>query len=246
MKLEICAFNLPAALAAERAGADRIEFCAGPEEGGVTPSAGLIRVTRDLIRVPLYPIIRPREGDFLYTDEEFRVMLGDLKLCREMGCDGVVIGMLLADGSVDVGRCARLVETAYPMGVTFHRAFDRAANPFEALEAVIGIGCERILTSGQRPVAMEGAQLIAELVRQADDRIIIMPGSGVRASTIGELARATGAVEFHTSARVGRASAMEFVNGGMEEELTVVMPDGDEVRLVRQELVRLDSGGGVI
>src|SRR5579863_6901061 len=132
MKLEICAFNLPAALVAQRAGADRIEFCSGPEEGGVTPSAGLIRMAREKLRIPLYPIIRPREGDFLYSEEEFEVMLRDVAWCREIGCDGVVIGILLPDGGVDQARCAKLVETAYPLGVTFHRAFDRARDPFAA------------------------------------------------------------------------------------------------------------------
>ena len=234
MLLEICAFNLSAALAAQRAGADRIELCAGPEEGGVTPSAGLIRTARDLLQIPLYPIIRPREGDFLYSDEEFTVMLRDVELCRGLGCDGVVIGMLLADGSVDRSRCARLVETAYPMGVTFHRAFDRVGDPFAALETIIGIGCERILTSGQRPVAMEGAELLRELVREADERIVIMPGSGVRASNIAELVAKTGAVEFHTSARMRQASAMEFVNAGMQEDLSVVMPNEVEIRAIRE------------
>jgi copper homeostasis protein len=233
MVLEICAFNLPAALAAQRAGADRIELCAGPEEGGVTPSLGLIRMARAALRVPLYPIIRPREGDFLYSDEEFRVMLRDVEICNEAGCDGVVIGMLLADGSVDQERSARLVEAAYPMGVTFHRAFDRAADPFEALEAIIRIGCERILTSGQRPLAMEGAQLLHELVREADERIVIMPGSGVRASNIAELAAKTGAVEFHTSARVAWPSAMEFVNGAMQENASMVMAGEEEIRAIK-------------
>jgi copper homeostasis protein len=233
MVLEICAFNLPAALAAQRAGADRIELCAGPEEGGVTPSLGLIRMATAALRVPLYPIIRPREGDFLYSDEEFRVMLRDVEICKEAGCDGVVIGMLLADGSVDQERSARLVEAAYPMGVTFHRAFDRAADPFEALEAIIRIGCERILTSGQRPLAMEGAQLLHELVREADERIVIMPGSGVRASNIAELAAKTGAVEFHTSARVAWPSAMEFVNGAMQENASMVMAGEEEIRAIK-------------
>jgi len=233
MVLEICAFNLPAALAAQRAGADRIELCAGPEEGGVTPSLGLIRMARAALRVPLYPIIRPREGDFLYSDEEFRVMLRDVEICKEAGCDGVVIGMLLADGSVDQERSARLVEAAYPMGVTFHRAFDRAADPFEALEAIIRIGCERILTSGQRPLAMEGAQLLHELVREADERIVIMPGSGVRASNIAELAAKTGAVEFHTSARVAWPRAMEFVNGAMQENASMVMAGEEEIRAIK-------------
>src|ERR1700748_1497779 len=132
--LEICAFNLPSALIAQQAGADRIELCVSPEEGGTTPSEGLIRLARESLRIPLYPIIRPRGGDFLYSNEEFRVMLGDIDYCKQTGCDGVVIEMLNADGSVDQERCARLVETAYPLGVTFHRAFDWAANPFEALE----------------------------------------------------------------------------------------------------------------
>lgn len=239
MLLEICAFNLPAALAAQRAGADRIEFCSGPEEGGVTPSAGLIRTAREVLQIPLYPIIRPREGDFLYSDEEFRAMLLDIEFCKEVGCDGVVVGILLADGSVDGARCGRLVEAAYPMGVTFHRAFDRAANPFEALEFIIQIGCERILTSGQRPVAMEGAELLNELVREADERIVIMPGSGVRSANIAELARKTGAVEFHTTARVLWPGAMEFVNGGMQEDLSVVMADEEEIRSIRGELAAL-------
>jgi copper homeostasis protein len=244
MLLEICAFNLPAALAAQRAGADRIELCAGPEEGGVTPSSGLIRAVRSRLRIPVYPIIRPREGDFLYSEEEFRVMLRDVELCKELGCDGVVIGMLLADGSVDQSRGLRLVEAAYPMGVTFHRAFDRAANPFEALEAIIRIGCERILTSGQRPVAIEGAELLFQLVREADERIVIMPGSGVRAENVAELVSRTGVVELHTSARVLQASAMEFVNGDMREDLTMVMVSEEEIRRIKEEMARVGEAGG--
>jgi copper homeostasis protein len=243
MLLEICAFNLPAALVAQQAGADRIEFCSGPEEGGVTPSAGLIRMAREKLRIPLYPIIRPREGDFLYSEEEFEIMLRDVAWCREIGCDGVVIGMLLADGSVDQARCARLVEMAYPLGVTFHRAFDRTVDPFVALEAVIGIGCERILTSGQRPVAMEGVELLRELVREADERIVIMPGSGVRAGNVSELAAKTDAVEFHTSARVAQASGMEFVNGAMQEDLTVVMSSEEEIRRIKEQLAKLRHAG---
>lgn len=225
---------MPSTLAAQRAGADRIEFCTGPEEGGVTPSVGLIRAARELLAIPLYPIIRPREGDFLYTDDEFRVMLRDIGYCKQAGCDGVVVGMLLADGNVDELRCARLVEAAYPMGVTFHRAFDRAANPFEALEVIIRIGCERILTSGQRPAAMDGAVLINELVREADERIVIMPGSGLRSANIAELARKSGAVEFHTSARVLWPSAMKFVNGPMQEDQSMTMADEGEIRLIKE------------
>lgn len=230
---------MPAALVAQQAGADRIELCSGPEEGGVTPSAGLIRAARERLQIQVYPIIRPREGDFLYSEEEFRIMLRDIEYCKQVGCNGVVIGMLLADGRVDELRCGRLVEVAYPMGVTFHRAFDRAADPFAALEIIIRIGCERILTSGQRPVAMEGAELLHELVREAEERIVIMPGSGVRSENVAQLAARTGAVEFHTSARVRRPSAMAFVNAAMQEDSPMVMADEDEIRRIKDELARV-------
>jgi copper homeostasis protein len=238
-RLEICAFNLPSAMVAQQAGADRIELCASPGEGGVTPSPGVIRIARESLRIALYPIIRPRGGDFLYSDEEFRIMLRDIEYCKQVGCNGVVIGMLSADGSVDQPRCARLVELAYPLGVTFHRAFDWAANPFEAMETIIRLGCERILTSGQRPTADEGAGLIDQLIREADDRIVIMPGSGVRASNIVSLAERTGASEFHTSARLRQASGMEFVKAEMKEEQSVVMAGKEEIKKIKEQLAAL-------
>ena len=238
-QLEICAFNLASAIVAQGAGADRIELCASPSEGGVTPSPGTIRSAREHLRVALYPIIRPRGGDFLYSDEEFRVMLRDIDYCKQMGCNGVVIGMLNADGSVDQARCARLVEAAYPLGVTFHRAFDWAANPFEALETIIQMGCERILTSGQRSTAEEGAALIDQLVREADDRIVIMPGSGVNSANIVLLAEKTGASEFHTSARLRLASAMEYVNASMKEDQDLVMAGEDEIKKIKEQLLSL-------
>ncbi|MBS1662392.1 MAG: copper homeostasis protein CutC [Bacteroidetes bacterium] len=240
-KLEICSFNLASALIAQQSGADRIELCASPEEGGTTPSAGLIRTARESLRIQLYPIIRPRGGDFLYTEEEYRIMLRDIDYCKQVGCNGVVIGMLLSDGSIDKQRCSRLVEAAYPLGVTFHRAFDWAANPFEALEDIINIGCERILTSGQRPTALEGAELIDQLVREADDRIVIMPGSGVRSANIIEIAEKTGAAEFHTSARLKLASAMEYVNLAMKEEQSVVMAGEEEIKKIKEALASFIS-----
>ena len=240
-RLEICAFNLASALIAQQSGADRIELCAGPEEGGTTPSPGGIRTAREQLRIELYPIIRPRGGDFLYSDEEFRVMLRDVEYCKHVGCNGVVIGMLQADGAVDKKRCGLLVEAAYPMGVTFHRAFDWACNPFEAMEAIIQIGCERILTSGQRPTALEGAPLIDQLIREADERIVIMPGSGVRAANIVELAERTGAAEFHTSARVLQVSAMTFVNAQMKEQQSVVMAAEEEIKKIKEQLAALTS-----
>jgi copper homeostasis protein len=179
--------------------------------------------------------------DFLYSDEEFRVMLRDIDYCKQVGCNGVVIGMLKADGSIDQGRCARLVEAAYPLGVTFHRAFDWTANPYEALEAIIGIGCERILTSGQRPTAMEGAELIDMLVRAADDRLVIMPGSGVRSANIVELAEKTGASEFHTSARLLKASLMEYINSHMNEAQDTVMAGEDEIKKIKEKLATISA-----
>ncbi|MBS1975319.1 MAG: copper homeostasis protein CutC, partial [Bacteroidetes bacterium] len=222
-KLEICSFNLQSALIAQQAGAQRVELCADPEGGGTTPSLGVIKMARAKLQVQLYPIIRPRGGDFLFNDEEFDIMMNDVALCKQYGCDGAVIGMLNADGAIDKKRCAKLVELAYPLGITFHRAFDWCANPFEAMEDIIGIGCERILTSGQKPTALEGAALINELVRQADNRIVIMPGSGVRANNIVELKEKTGAEEFHTSARALVKTNMQFINENMHEDLSCVM-----------------------
>ena len=239
-KLEICSFNLQSALIAQQVGAYRVELCADAHEGGTTPSSGLIKIAREKLHIQLYPIIRPRGGDFLFDDDEFEMMKYDILLCKQLGCDGVVIGMLNEDGTIYKKRCAKLVELAYPMGVTFHRAFDRCANPFEALEDIIDIGCERILTSGQYPTAMEGAQLINELIRQAETRIIIMPGSGVRSNNILELKEKTGAEEFHTSARTLVKSNMQFINESMKEDLSTYFANENEIR----EILRLLAGGG--
>jgi copper homeostasis protein len=225
--LEICCFNLPSALIAQEAGADRVELCVSPEEGGVTPSAGLIRTARELVHVDLYPIIRPRGGNFIYSEEEYRVMLRDVELCRHLGCNGVVIGILNQDGSIDKRRNARLVELAYPMGVTFHRAFDEAIHPGKALEDIIAIGCERILSSGQHASAEEGSIVLRELIGQADQRIIIMPGSGVRSSNLADIHAKTGAAEFHSSAT--------------KKDHSVVMADRDEVRRMRALLDEVQS-----
>ncbi len=239
-KLEICSFNLQSALIAQKVGSHRVELCADAHEGGTTPSSGIIKTAREKLHIQLYPIIRPRGGDFLFDDDEFEMMKHDISLCKQLGCDGVVIGMLNTDGTIDKKRCAKLVELAYPMGVTFHRAFDRCANPFEALEDIIDIGCERILTSGQYPTAIEGAQLINELIRQAETRIIIMPGSGVRSNNILELKEKTGAEEFHTSARTLVKSNMQFINESMKEDLSTYFANENEI----SEILRLLAGGG--
>ena len=227
--LEICCYNLESAVIAAEAGADRVELCADPASGGTTPGIGLIKSVRKKIRIELYPIIRIRGGDFLFSDEEFEVMIHEVEACKLAGCEGVVIGMLLPDGRVDKISTSRLIEKAYPMGVCFHRAFDWTRNPFEALEDVVEVGCERILTSGQQPTAILGAPLIKDLIVHAAGRIQIMPGSGIRAGNIVDLKNETGATVFHSSARTLRKSSMEYIQPFMNEEQTVVMADRHEI-----------------
>lgn len=229
-KLEVIGFNIESCILAQAAGAHRIELCDNPGEGGTTPSYGFIKAAHENLQIELYPIIRPRGGDFFYSDAEFEVMKADVKICKELGCDGVVIGILNADGIVDKEKCKQLVALAYPMGVTFHRAFDRVTDARQALEDIIEIGCERILTSGLVPNALDGAEILAALIKQADERIIIMPGSGVRADNIIELAKKTGAVEFHTSARMNIDSKMNYTNEGMKESLKSIVVNETEIK----------------
>jgi copper homeostasis protein len=239
--LEICCYNLPSCIVAVDAGADRIELCMNPLDGGTTPSYGLIRSARARCPVRLYPIIRPRGGDFFYDEEDYTQMLLDIGLCKDLDCDGVVIGGLTQEGHIDKEHCARLVEAAGAMGVTFHRAFDRSADPLKALDDVIDLGCERILTSGGQPSAAEGTDVLRRLVEKASDRIVIMPGGGVRAAGIVDLATRTGAREFHTAARVSLPSRMQFINPSMPETMTSVAVHSDEIRQMRQLLQELYS-----
>jgi copper homeostasis protein len=232
LKLEVIGFNIEGCVVAQVAGCNRIELCDNPGDGGTTPSYGLIKAAREKLSIELYPIIRPRGGDFFYTDEEFEIMLADIKLCKELGCDGVVAGILNRDGTIDKKRCTQLVELAYPLGITFHRAFDRVNDATQALEDVVEIGFERILTSGLQPTAIEGAETIAALIKQANERIIIMPGSGVRSDNIKALAEKTGAKEFHTSARIFTSSKMNYTNEAMKENLKSIAVDGEEVRKI--------------
>jgi copper homeostasis protein len=215
--IEIATSDFTTTKSAVEGGADRIELCANLAEGGTTPSYGQIKKCREAFAVELYPIIRPRGGDFLYTDEEFEIMLHDVRLCKELHCDGIVIGLLNTDGRIDIARTAKLIETVYPLGVTFHRAFDRCLDPFEALDQLIQTGCERILTSGQQPAAPDGVELIAQLNKAAEERIIIMPGSGVRKDNIKMLAEKTGCMEFHSSLRDKTSSKMEFIHPAFAE-----------------------------
>lgn len=237
--IEIATSDFLTTRSAVEGGTDRIELCANLAEGGTTPSYGHIKKCRETFDVLIYPIIRPRGGDFLYNDEEFEIMMQDINLCKQLGCDGVVIGLLNKDGSIDIKRTSALVEAAYPLGVTFHRAFDRCRDPFEAMEQLLKIGCERILTSGQKPVATEAIELIAQLNKAADERIIIMPGSGVRKENIKTLAEKTGCVEFHSSLRGKVKTAMEFVHPAFadsEESYMNNTIDANEVMEFRNAL----------
>jgi copper homeostasis protein len=175
-------------------------------------------------------MIRPRGGDFLYSDDEFEIMKTDIEMCKKSGCDGVVLGLLTQDGNVDKERCKKLADYAYPLGVTFYRAFDRTKDPFQSMEDIIEIGCERILTSGQHTKAIDGVDIIKRLILQADERIIIMPGSGVNSKNIISLAESTGAVEFHSSASMFVNSSMKYENESMSEKMNHIIVKKEEVK----------------
>lgn len=212
-KVEVCANGVESCIAAQQAGADRVELCAGIPEGGTTPSYGEIKVARLVLSTTrLHVIIRPRGGDFLYTDMEVQRMAEDIAVCRDLGVDGVVFGCLRADGSIDMEKNSYLLKCSQGMSVTMHRAFDRAANPEQALEDAIALGFDRILTSGQQPKAIQGTDLLARLNRQAAGRIILMAGSGVTEQNIRQLYEETGLHEFHFSGREPKPSGMQYIN----------------------------------
>lgn len=235
MLLEIAVFNISSALLAADAGADRLELCENPLEGGTTPSYGTLKTAIEKISIPVFPIIRPRGGDFLYDDFEFEVVKKDLLLCRELGFTGAVLGMLKTDGSIDTERTKRLVEWSYPMEITFHRAFDRASAPYESLKQLISCGCSRVLTSGQHPQVKDGLALVTGLIEAAADDIIILPGSGVRSTVLPALIQA-GADEFHSSARLTVPSQMDYTVKEMDEALEKLSVDAAEIKLMRSIL----------
>ncbi len=210
--LEICTDSVASCQAAEKGGATRVELCANLFEGGTTPTAGCLKMARQEITLPIHVLLRPRGGDFCYSPEEFAVMQYDLEMIKSLGADGVVIGILQPDGSIDLERTATLIKQAHPMNITFHRAFDMVSDPLLALEQLISLGVDRILTSGQEKSALEGSELIAELVLKADERIIIMPGGGITHRNIGRLRRETNALEFHLTAREKLPSPMSYRN----------------------------------
>lgn len=228
--LEVCAFHIDSCIIAEQAGAARVELCDNPIEGGTTPSYGTIKQVRQKISILLYPILRPRSGNYFYTDEEFAILKDDIDMCRQLGCDGISVGVQTIDAQIDIERMKRVVEWAGPMGVTCNRVFDGAPDPFKALEDIISCGCERILTSGQKTAAPDAAALLAQLVQQSGDRIIIMPGAGVKSSNIAQLQAACGATEFHASARIAAPNPVTYVNTEVNDYGNIYIADKDEVK----------------
>lgn len=248
-KIEICANSVESAVKAQQAGAYRVELCAGIPEGGTTPSFGEIRMARQLLhQTKLHVIIRPRGGDFLYSPIEQEIMLHDIKVARQLGADGVVFGCLTAEGDVDVPLMKKLMNGVGEMSVTFHRAFDMCSNPKEALEQIIDLGIDRILTSGQEETAELGIPLLKELVELAGDRIIIMPGCGINAGNIRKIAEETGTSEFHFSGRSAVDSGMIYRNSKVSmggtvkiEEYVRELTDPDKVKAALSELAQKDE-----
>lgn len=223
--VEVCANSVQSCIEAQNGGAYRVELCAGIPEGGTTPSYGEIVTARESISILLNVIIRPRGGDFLYSQVEIKSMLRDIEVAKKCGADGVVFGCLSKNGEIDIIKNRVLLEAAKGMSVTFHRAFDVCVNPFVALETIIDLGFDTILTSGQKANAIAGKECIKKMVEQAGQRIIIMPGCGVNEENVADLARFTGAKEFHMSARKRFDSAMEYRNCDVSMGGTVIIDE---------------------
>ncbi len=215
MKIEICTNSVQSAVTAQENGAQRIELCCNLSEGGLTPSSGTIQLTRKWLAIDVHVLIRPRTGDFYYSDIEFETMLKNVLYCKEQGVDGVVFGVLHQDHTIDIERNVILIEAARPMKATFHRAFDCVPNAAESLEQLIQLGFERVLTSGQQASAIKGKQLIKDLVQQADQRIIILPGGGLDQNNIKEFISFTKVKEVHLSAKRAVESGAEGLFAAM-------------------------------
>jgi len=241
MILEVCVNSAISALEAQKGGADRIELCENMHDGGTTPSAGTIRFTRKAIDIGLFVMIRPRGGDFLYSDAEFEIMKEDIRMAKKLGADGMVFGILLPEGRIDKERMKLLADYSRPMSVTCHRAFDMTEDPFLALDELIGIGIDRILTSGQKTSAAEGTELIKELIEKSSGRIIIMPGGGVKEYNIDKLIRQTGAKEIHVQLNKLETSRMIFHRTGIfmgqpgQPEFEYTITDWERIREIRKK-----------
>ena len=251
MVVEIVVFNLESALKAQEGGADRIELCDNPGEGGTTPSAGMIELVRQNLSIDVYVMIRPRGGDFFYSNYDFHAMKRDIVQCQKASVDGVVLGILNPDGTLDKKRCQELISRARPLKVTCHRAFDMTRDPFEALEDCIEAGFDRILTAGQHAQALLGASLLGQLVSKANGRIEIMAGSGVNEDNVEEIVQRTGVSAIHFSAMTYRDSAMQYHNdriGGMGQqggaEYKIRTVDPERIRKTRSLAEQVQKGNG--
>lgn len=229
--LEVCAFGIQTCIIAAKAGATRVELCDNPIEGGTTTSYGAIKQVREAISIELFPIIRPRSLNYFYDADEWQMILNDVKICKELGCDGISVGVQKINGEVDADKMKQLVALAYPMEVTSNRVIDAAPNPFEALEILIAAGCCRVLTSGQAATAPEGIEILSQLVTQAAGRISIMPGAGVKSGNI-ELLKTTGAYEFHTSARKTMSNQVTYTNSKVSDTGNMYVADEAELQKI--------------
>jgi copper homeostasis protein len=242
MVLEICVDSLESARAAQEGGAQRVELCSALAEGGLTPSAGLIAAVREALTIPVFVMVRPRGGEFFYAGDEFAVMKREIAAAKAYGADGVVLGVLLQDGAVDIERTGELVGLARPMGVTFHRAIDWAPRMEEALEQVIEAGADRVLTSGGAESALQSLDQITRLVERSEGRIGVMVCGKVRQDNIGEIARKTRASEFHASLRKPRKSPVNYggrlvsLGEGREDDLALYAVAEEDVRALRDAL----------
>jgi len=216
MLLEACVNSALSAIEAQKGGADRVELCENMPEGGCTPSAGTIKFARQHLSIGLFVMIRPRGADFCYSPEEFEIMENDVRLAKDLGADGVVFGILKPDGTIDRDRMSRLMELARPMRITCHRAFDMTRDPFEALDDLTNLGIDRILTSGQSDSALLGAPLIRRLINESKEKIILMPGHGIKEHNLEQVIRETGAKEFHLYLTKNVKSNMQFIREGVK------------------------------
>ena len=238
--LEIATFSLQGAIDAAKAGAHRIELCENAGAGGTTPSLGMLKQAPQQVSIPIFPIIRPRGGDFIYSNAEFQIICDDVTCCRELGYPGIVVGMLNEYGQVNKKQLDKVMALAGRMEVTFHRAFDRTAEPLLALEEIMNAGCKRILTSGQYPSCVDGLRLIQTLVQEANQRIIIMPGSGLNSSNIRQILNNSGAIECHTAARTFIHS--EYPSPiSMNENLSYTGVDANEIKSILREIRQIES-----
>ncbi|XP_071793478.1 copper homeostasis protein cutC homolog isoform X2 [Asterias amurensis] len=223
--MEVCVDSVRSAVEAERGGASRIELCASLAEGGITPSLGLLRVVKSTIKLPVFVLIRPRGGDFLYSSQEVDVIREDIKLCKENGADGFVFGALTSSGDVDHQICKEFIELCRPLPVTFHRAFDMCRNAYTSLRDIINLGFERLLTSGQETSALEGLPLIKEIIQRAKNRITVMPGGGINERNLDRILTESGAREFHCSARSTEDSSMVHRNNRVAMGASLKSPE---------------------